>query len=80
MRQLRTAEADLQHYRERDKAFTAGLEHLEAVLQKETDPAAIVKQLQQAQSEVRTALQVADRMHQLRMQELQAMGKFPDEP
>lgn len=80
LRELRTAEAHLQHCNERDKALSAGLEHMRQVVDSGAPPEVVLKQLRQAIFEADTALQVAQRHHELRMQELQTITHFPDEP
>lgn len=79
LRELSTAESHIEHLRERDRAFMKGMEHLESVLNSGVPAEEVVKQLRQAQFELRTALQVAQRHHELRLQELQTSTKFPDE-
>ena len=79
LRDLRTAEVHLQHLRERDRLFTRGMELTREVLSSNLPPHEMISQLRQLMTEGDMDLRVAQRHHELRLQELQTITKFPDE-
>lgn len=81
LRDLRAVELQAQHLADRDKAHGNFRSHVEMALRNGNGNghAALVNQLHQALFELDTGLRVALRMHELRLQELQTIEKFPDE-
>lgn len=79
LRQQRTLETLLAHYVERDKAFTRSLENFRTARRSGLAAESLVKQVDQFVSELDTALAVALRHHELAMQQLQTIERFPDE-
>jgi hypothetical protein len=77
LRSLHTTEENLHFATDCLKAYKKFKAHVNLAARNGAE--VLVSQLQQAQSELATALQVAERMHQLRLQEIQNTVRFPDE-
>jgi polysaccharide pyruvyl transferase WcaK-like protein len=79
LRALRTTEVWLTFHKARDRAMTNVIDHIRDVLVSGADAATVVAHLRQAMFEADTDLRVAQRLHELRLQELQEIHTFPDE-
>lgn len=79
LRQQRTLETLLAHHVDRDKAFTRALENFRTARRSGLSAEDLVKQVDQFVFELDTALAVARRHHELAMQQLQLVERFPDE-